>query len=224
VGSSRRPLLAISREGPVQGADLTLTGNGPALRDRLVMAGMSRTTVACQRYRRSAATRVSAWKTLSAQAHKLLNAYEENLRSCPRARLTTRNTLVVASIGQVILPVRPDRVETQAFKRRPKPHKLLTKPGRVFRERLRRQQQRHASAFALGRDRESKAWIDVRTTGVVNTAKPVERTRFSATREHALQVRSQDRRHGLPQGVWRVLRINRRIHDASSRSRDDGHE
>ena len=185
---------------------------------------MSRTTVACQRYRRSAATRVSAWKALSAQAHKLLNAYEENLRSCPRARLTTRNTLVVASIGQVILPVRPDRVETQAFKRRPKPHKLLTKPGRVFRERLRRQQQRHASAFALGRDRESKAWIDVRTTGVVNTAKPVERTRFSATREHALQVPSHDRRHGLPQGVWGVLRINRRIHDASSPSRDDGHE
>jgi hypothetical protein len=40
---------------------------------------------------------------------QVLNAFEENLRFCPRARITTRHAIVLASIGQVILPVRPDR-------------------------------------------------------------------------------------------------------------------
>ena len=75
---------------------------------------------------------------------QVLNAFEENLRFCPRPRLTTRHAIVLASIGQVILPVRPDRVEPRAVKRRPKPHKLLTKPRRVWHERLRKQQERHA--------------------------------------------------------------------------------
>jgi len=74
---------------------------------------------------------------------QVLNAFEENLRSCPRGRLTTRHAIVLVGIGQLILPVRPDRVEPRAVKRRPKPHKLLTKPRRVWREQLRRQQQRH---------------------------------------------------------------------------------
>ena len=66
---------------------------------------------------------------------QVLNAFEENLRFCPRARLTTRHAIVLASIGQVILPVRPDRVEPRAVKRRPKPHKLLTEPRYVLRQR-----------------------------------------------------------------------------------------
>jgi hypothetical protein len=74
---------------------------------------------------------------------QVLNAFEENLRFCPRGRLTTRHAIVLVGIGQLILPVRPDRVEPRAVKRRPKPHKLLTKPRRVWREQLRRQQQRH---------------------------------------------------------------------------------
>jgi hypothetical protein len=76
---------------------------------------------------------------------QVLNAFEENLRHCPRARLTTRHAIVLASIGRVRLPVRPDRLEPRAVKRRPKPQKLLTKPRCILRERLRKQQERHAA-------------------------------------------------------------------------------
>jgi hypothetical protein len=77
---------------------------------------------------------------------QVLNAFEENLRHCPRARLTTRHAIVLGSIAQLVLPVRPHRVEPRAVKRRPKTHPLLTKPRRVWRERLRRQQQRYATS------------------------------------------------------------------------------
>jgi hypothetical protein len=77
---------------------------------------------------------------------QVLNALEENLRFCPRARLTNRHAIVLGSIAQLVLPVRPNRVESRAVKRRPKPHPLLTKPRRVCRERLRTQQQRHATS------------------------------------------------------------------------------
>jgi len=75
---------------------------------------------------------------------QVLNAFEENLRSCPRARLTARHAIVLAYIGHGILPVRPDGVEPRAVKRRPKPHKLLTEPRCVLRQRLRKQQARRA--------------------------------------------------------------------------------
>jgi hypothetical protein len=75
---------------------------------------------------------------------QVLNAFEESLRFCPHARLTTRHAIVLAAIAQLILPVRPDRVEPRAVKRRPKPRKLLTEPRRLVRERLRKQQQRRA--------------------------------------------------------------------------------
>ena len=74
---------------------------------------------------------------------QVLNAFEENLRFCPRARLTTRHGIVLASIGQAILPVRPNRVEPRAVKRRPKPQKLLTEPRHVARKRLLSQQKYH---------------------------------------------------------------------------------
>ena len=77
---------------------------------------------------------------------QVLNAFEENLRFCPHARLTTRHGIVLASIAQAILPVRPNRVEPRAVKRRPKPQKLLTEPRRVLQKRLRRQQERHAAS------------------------------------------------------------------------------
>ena len=74
-----------------------------------------------------------------------INAFEENLRFCPRTKLTTRHAIVLASISQAMLPVRPGRVEPRAVKRRPKPHNLLTKPRCVLRERLLKQQERHAT-------------------------------------------------------------------------------
>jgi hypothetical protein len=77
-------------------------------------------------------------------ALQVLNAFEQNLRFCPRARIAVSHAIVLGSIGQARLPVRPDRVEPRAVKRRPKPRKLLTEPRHVVRERLRKQQQRHA--------------------------------------------------------------------------------
>jgi hypothetical protein len=77
---------------------------------------------------------------------QVLNAFEESLRFGPRARLQTRHAIVVGSVGQMVLPLRPNRVEPRAVKRRPKPHPLLTKPRRFWQQRLRRQQQRHAAS------------------------------------------------------------------------------
>jgi hypothetical protein len=77
-------------------------------------------------------------------ALQVLNAFEQNLRFCPSARIATSHAIVLGSIGQARLPVRPDRVEPRAVKRRPKPRKLLTEPRRVVRERLCKQQQRGA--------------------------------------------------------------------------------
>jgi hypothetical protein len=77
---------------------------------------------------------------------QVLNAFEENLRHAPRARLSSRHALVLGSIAQLVLPVRPHRVEPRAVKRRPKPHPLLTKPRRLWQQRLRRQQQRLAAS------------------------------------------------------------------------------
>jgi hypothetical protein len=77
---------------------------------------------------------------------QVLNAFEESLRFCPRVRVATRHGIVLGSIAQLLLPVRPHRVEPRAVKRRPKPHPLLTKPRRLWQQRLRRQQQRHHAA------------------------------------------------------------------------------
>ena len=75
-------------------------------------------------------------------ALRVLNAFEENLRFCPHARLAFRQAIVLGAIGQALLPVRPDRIEPRAVKRRPKPHPLLTKPRHLARAQLLKQQQR----------------------------------------------------------------------------------
>lgn len=77
---------------------------------------------------------------------QVLNAFEESLRFCPHARLAIRHGIVLASIAQAILPIRPNRVEPRAIKRRPKSQKLLTKPRRVLQKQLRKQQERHVKA------------------------------------------------------------------------------
>ena len=77
---------------------------------------------------------------------QVLNAFEENLRHSPRAQLRTSHAIVLGSIGQMVLPVRPNRVEPRAVKRRPKTYALLTKPRHLYQQRLRTQQQRHVAA------------------------------------------------------------------------------
>ncbi|MCI0353768.1 MAG: IS4 family transposase, partial [Acidobacteria bacterium] len=66
---------------------------------------------------------------------QLLRAFEQNLRHCRRGRLALRRAVLLAGIAQLMLPDRPGRVEPRAVKRRPKPHKLLTRPRRVLRKR-----------------------------------------------------------------------------------------
>lgn len=75
-----------------------------------------------------------------------LRAFEQNLRHCPHGRFALRCAILLAGIAQLMLPDRPGRVEPRAVKRRPKPHKLLTRPRRVLRRRLLKQQQRYAAA------------------------------------------------------------------------------
>lgn len=79
-------------------------------------------------------------------ALQLLNAFEENLRHCPRGRLGLRHTYLLAGIAQLRLPHRPGRVEPRAVKRRPKPASLLTELRSLLRARLLKQQQRHIAA------------------------------------------------------------------------------
>lgn len=80
-------------------------------------------------------------------ALQLLNAFEENLRHCPRGRLALRCAYLLAGIAQLKLPHRPGRVEPRAIKRRPKPQRLLTQPRHALRQHLLKQQQKHIEAF-----------------------------------------------------------------------------
>ena len=75
-------------------------------------------------------------------ALQVLNAFEETLRFCPHAKLASRQAIVLGAIGQALLPVRPDRIEPRAVKRRPQPHPLLTQPRHLARAQLLKQQQR----------------------------------------------------------------------------------
>lgn len=79
-------------------------------------------------------------------ALQLLNAFEINLRHCPRRGLAMRHAPLLAGLAQRRLPHRPDRVEPRAVKRRPKPHRLLTKPRAVLRERLIKLPERRVAA------------------------------------------------------------------------------
>jgi hypothetical protein len=81
-------------------------------------------------------------------ALQTLNAFWHNLRHCPPRSLPQHHAAVLAGIARLLLPVRPDRVEPRAVKRRPKPHRLLTQPRDVVRARLEKRQRRIVAAFA----------------------------------------------------------------------------
>jgi hypothetical protein len=87
--------------------------------------------------------RVSFKATLQA-----INAFVHSLRHCPPRSLPQRHRAILARIAKLLLPVRPDRVEPRAVKRRPKPHRLLTQPRSVVRARLEKRQRRIVAAFA----------------------------------------------------------------------------
>jgi len=80
-------------------------------------------------------------------ALQMLNPFERNLRHCPHGRPPGSQHLL-AGIAQLKLPHRPGRVEPRAVKRRPKPHRLLTKPQPIARAGLRKIQQNQVAAFS----------------------------------------------------------------------------
>lgn len=70
-------------------------------------------------------------------ANRLLGAFADQLRHAPGKRMSLMMGVVLASIGSLKLPHRPERVEPRAKKRRPKPLPLLTVPRHVAREQIR---------------------------------------------------------------------------------------
>lgn len=81
-------------------------------------------------------------------ALQTLNAFMHTLRDCPARSLPQRHAILLTVIARLLIPKRPGRVEPRAVKRRPKPHRLLTKPRHVERARLEKRQRRVVAAFA----------------------------------------------------------------------------
>jgi hypothetical protein len=77
-----------------------------------------------------------------------LSNFFHRLRECPQRQLPGLHAKLLQAIARLRLPWRPNRCEPRAVKRRPKPHRLLTKPRHVERERLEKKQQRILAAFA----------------------------------------------------------------------------
>ncbi len=69
-------------------------------------------------------------------AKRVLTAFASQLRQCHGRRLSVMFSTVLGSIASMKLPIRPDRVEPRAKKRRPKNLPLLTVPRRVARRRI----------------------------------------------------------------------------------------
>jgi len=77
-----------------------------------------------------------------------LTNFFHKLRDCPGRKLPQLHATLLRAIAKLLLPLRPNRCEPRAVKRRPKPHRLLTKPRHVERARLEKRQQRILAAFA----------------------------------------------------------------------------
>jgi Transposase DDE domain len=77
-----------------------------------------------------------------------LTNFFHKLRDCPRRKLHELHSTLFQAIAKLLLPFRPNRCEPRAVKRRPKPHRLLTKPRLVERERLEKRQRKILAALA----------------------------------------------------------------------------
>lgn len=66
-------------------------------------------------------------------AKRVLTAFATQLRQCPGKRLSVMFATVLGAIASLTLPIRPDRVEPRAKKRRPNNLPLLTTPRRLAR-------------------------------------------------------------------------------------------
>jgi hypothetical protein len=70
---------------------------------------------------------------------QLLLAFQQHVRWAGKKTIDIMTAHLLGAIGQMVLPVRPNRVEPHAIKRRPKPHALLTVPRHVARAQILRQ-------------------------------------------------------------------------------------
>jgi hypothetical protein len=77
-----------------------------------------------------------------------LTNFFHKLRDCPRRKLHELHSTLLQAIAKLLLPFRPNRCEPRAVKRRPKPHRLLTRPRLVERERLEKRQRKILAALA----------------------------------------------------------------------------
>ena len=77
-----------------------------------------------------------------------LTNFFHRLRECPQCKLPELHATLLRAISKLLLPLRPNRCEPRAVKRRPKPHRLLTTPRHVERARLEKRQRRVLAAFA----------------------------------------------------------------------------
>ena len=71
-------------------------------------------------------------------AKRMINGFLDLLRGMAARGLIRMFAYLRGAIAQLRLPHRPNRVEPRAVKRRPKPHRLLTKPRNEARAKLRR--------------------------------------------------------------------------------------
>jgi putative transposase len=85
--------------------------------------------------------------SFKATLQTLLN-FSHTLRDCSQCKLHVLHATLLQAIAKLLLPLRPNRCEPRAVKRRPKPHRLLTKPREVERARLEKRQRRVFAAFA----------------------------------------------------------------------------
>ena len=77
-----------------------------------------------------------------------LTNFFHQLRECPGRKLPALHATLLRAIAKLLLPLRPNRCEPRAVKRRPKPHRLMTKPRHAERARLEKRQQRILAEFA----------------------------------------------------------------------------
>ncbi|MGQ0654566.1 MAG: hypothetical protein ACT4P4_20260 [Betaproteobacteria bacterium] len=70
------------------------------------------------------------------RAGQVLNAYQQQLRHSVGRRIALMAAHLRGALALLRLPVRPNRVEPRAVKRRPKPHRLLLVPRPMARRQL----------------------------------------------------------------------------------------
>ena len=94
--------------------------------------------------RAAAATAIIARALSFKGTLQLLLAFQQHLRWAGTLSVDTMIAHLLGAISQMVLPIRPGRVEPHAIKRRPKPHALLTVPRHVAREQIRQKRAAYA--------------------------------------------------------------------------------